>query len=172
MSRFSPILSSAQLGTLAQRGEERTAAVGDVLFRVGDRRYPFVAILEGEVAVLDEAGSEIVRHGPSGFLGEMNLLTGQTVFLTAVVTEPLRYIAVDRDALRPLLFEDGPLGDLLLAAFMERARRCSRSRESGSRFSARTRPRRLSGWSSSPVARGCRSPGVILGTLTTRRPAS
>ena len=39
----------------------------------------------------------------------MNLLSGQTVFLTAVVTRPLRYIAVDRDALRPLLFEDGPL---------------------------------------------------------------
>ena len=30
----------------------------------------------------------------------MNLLSGQTVFLTAVVTQALRYIAVDRDALR------------------------------------------------------------------------
>ena len=36
----------------------------------------------------------------------MNLLSGQTVYLTAVVTQPMRYIAVDRDALRPLLFED------------------------------------------------------------------
>src|SRR5256886_8153603 len=36
-------------------------------------------------------------------LGELNLLSGQTVFLTAVVTKPLRYIAVDRDALRALL---------------------------------------------------------------------
>jgi thioredoxin reductase (NADPH) len=56
-----------------------------------------------------------VRHGASGFLGELNLLSGQTVFVTAVVTQPLRYIAVDRDALRPLLFEDGPLSDLLLS---------------------------------------------------------
>ena len=45
---------------------------------------------------------------------------GQTVFLTAVVTQPMRYIAVDRDELRPLLFEDGPLGDLLLSTFMAR----------------------------------------------------
>ena len=105
---------------LGLHGEERTGAVGDVLFRVGDRRYPFIAIIEGEAAVLDAAGHEIVRHGSSGFLGELNLLTGQTVFLTAIVTQPMRYIAVDRDDLRPLLFEDGPLADLLLSTFMVR----------------------------------------------------
>ena len=116
----SPTLSPAQLESLAVLGEERTARVGDVLYRVGDRRYPLIAIIEGEVAILDAAGNEIVRHPTSGFLGEMNLLTGQTVFVTAVVTKPLRYIEVDRDALRPLLFEDGPLSDLLLSTFIAR----------------------------------------------------
>jgi thioredoxin reductase (NADPH) len=116
----SPTLSGSQLATLAELGEERSAAVGDVLFRVGDRRYPFVAILEGEVAILDSAGNEIIRHGASGFLGEMNLLSGQTVFLTAIVTRALRYITVDREALRPLLFDDGPLSDLLLSTFIAR----------------------------------------------------
>src|SRR5256885_5369953 len=116
----SPLLSKSQLATLALHGEERVAAVGDVLFRVGDLRYPFIAILEGEAAILDAAEHEIVRHGASGFLGEMNLLTGQTVYLTAVVTQPMRYIAVDRDELRPLLFEDGPMGDLLLSSFIAR----------------------------------------------------
>src|SRR5947208_5086793 len=100
------MLSASQLATLAELGEERTANVGDVLYRVRDRRYPFIAIIEGEVAILDAAGNELVRHGTSGFLGEMNLLTGQTVFLTAVVTQALRYIAVDRDRPRPLLFDD------------------------------------------------------------------
>ena len=113
-------LSVAQLETLARVGEERTAAVGDTLFKVGDARYPFIAILEGEAAVLDGAGHEIVRHGASGFLGEVNLLSGQTVYLTAVVTEPMRYIAVDRDVLRGLLFDDAPLADLLLSAFVAR----------------------------------------------------
>ena len=116
----SPLLSTSQLATLAEHGEERTAGVGDVLFRVGDQSYPLIAILEGEVAILDAADNEIVRHGESKFVGEMNLLTGQTVFLTAVATEPLRYIAVERDALRPLLFDDGPLSDLLLSTFMAR----------------------------------------------------
>ena len=116
----SPVLSDLQLATLAEHGEERTAAVGDTLFEVGDERYPFIAILEGEAAVLSAAGQEIIRHGPSGFLGEVNLLSGQTVFLTAVATQPMRYIAVEREALRPLLVEDASLADLLLSTFMRR----------------------------------------------------
>lgn len=116
----SRVLSASQLATLAEVGEERTAEAGETLFEIGDETYPFIAILEGEAAVLDGAGREIVRHGSSGFLGEMNLLSGQTVFLTAVVTEPMRYIAVDRETLRRLLFEDGSLSDMLLTAFIQR----------------------------------------------------
>jgi thioredoxin reductase (NADPH) len=72
------------------------------------------------VAIVDAAGNEIVRHGPSGFLGELNLLSGQTVFVNALVTEPLRYVAVERAALRALLNDDGPLGDLVLSTFIAR----------------------------------------------------
>jgi thioredoxin reductase (NADPH) len=120
MPSATSVLSAAQLATFRRHGEERSAEVGDVLFEVGDRRYPFMAILEGEAAILDAAGHEIVRHGASGFLGELNLLSGQTVYLTAKVTKPMRYIAVDRDVLRSLLFEDSGLSDLLLSAFMAR----------------------------------------------------
>src|SRR5690348_14373314 len=116
----SPTLSASQMARLAELGEERTADVGDVLYQVGDRDYPFIAIIEGAVAILDAAGNEIVGHGASGFLGELNLLSGQTVFVTAVVTKPLRYVAVDRDALRALLFDDGPLSDLVLSTFIAR----------------------------------------------------
>jgi thioredoxin reductase (NADPH) len=114
------VLSSSQLALLAEHGEERSAAPGETLFEVGDETYPFIAIREGEVAVTDGAGREIVRHGASGFLGEMNLLSGQTVFLTAVVVAPMRYIAVDRETLKQLLFDDSDLSDLLLSAFIER----------------------------------------------------
>src|SRR5207342_2506535 len=65
-------------------------------------------------------GNELVKHGPSAFLGELNILSGQTVFVNALVTEPVRYIAVERRALRPLLNEDGLLSDLLLSAFIAR----------------------------------------------------
>jgi thioredoxin reductase (NADPH) len=116
----SPTLSASQLASLREVGEERTAAVGDLLYQVGDRDYPCIAIIEGEAAILDAAGNEIIRHGPSGFLGELNLLSGQTVFVSAIVLEPLRYIAVERGVLRSLLYEDGPLGDVVLSAFIAR----------------------------------------------------
>jgi len=115
-----PVLSQAQLELLAEHGEERSAAPGDVLFRIGDRRYPLMAILEGEAAVLDPTGAEVIRHGPGGFLGETNLLTGQTVYLSAVATLPLRYIAVEREELRALLLEDGLLSDIILTTFIAR----------------------------------------------------
>ena len=41
----SPTLSPAQLESLAVLGEERTARVGDVLYRVVDRRYPLSEIV-------------------------------------------------------------------------------------------------------------------------------
>jgi thioredoxin reductase (NADPH) len=114
------VLSSTQLALLAERGEELTAEVGEKLYEIGDATYPFIAILEGEVAVLDGAGHEIVRHGASGFLGEVNLLSGQSVFVTAIVTQQLRYIALPREDLRVLLFDDPSLSDLILGALVER----------------------------------------------------
>jgi thioredoxin reductase (NADPH) len=114
------LLSPSQLAALAEIGEERSAPAGELLYRVGDRTYPFIAILEGVVAIIDAAGNELVRHGASGFLGELNLLSGQTVFVNALVIEPVRYIAVERSELRTLLNEDGLLSDLILSTFIAR----------------------------------------------------
>jgi len=114
------VLSGSQLALIAEHGEERTAEVGEKLYEIGEASYPFIAILEGEAAILDGAGHEIARHGANGFLGEINLLTGQSVFVTAVVTQPMTYIAVEREELRGLLFEDPSLSDLILGTFVER----------------------------------------------------
>ena len=116
----SPLLSPSQLAALADLGEERSASAGELLYRIGDRVHPFVAILVGEVSIVDAAGNEIVRYGASQFLGELNLLSGQAVFVNALVTQPLRYIAVERSVLLALLSEDGPLSDLILDTFIAR----------------------------------------------------
>jgi thioredoxin reductase (NADPH) len=115
-----PVLSESQFETLRDYGEERAAAVGDVLYKVGDPTYPLIAILEGEAAVFDVAGNEIIRHATGGFLGEMNLLTGQTVYLTAIVTEPLRYIEVERHRMRDVIADNEALADVLIGAFIAR----------------------------------------------------
>jgi thioredoxin reductase (NADPH) len=113
-------LTDAQLERLRAHGEERTAEVGDVLYGVGDRTYPFIAILEGEAAILDQRDDEIVRYGPHEFLGELNLFSGQTVYVTAVVTKRTRYIAVEREELRRLLFDDEQLSEVVTSAFVRR----------------------------------------------------
>jgi thioredoxin reductase (NADPH) len=128
------ILSSTQIELLAEHGEERTAGVGEKLYEIGDATYPFIAIREGEVAILDDGGNEIVRHAAMGFLGEINLLSGQAVFVTAVVTRPLRYIALPREKLRELLFDDPSLSDLVLGALVERRELLQRRQGVGPRI--------------------------------------
>src|SRR5260221_8918694 len=115
---LSPLLSESQIAALAKIGEERSAAVGDLLYQVGDRPHSLMVVLEGAVSITDSSENELIRHGPSDFVGELNLLTGQTVFVNAGVIESVRFIAVERDALRELLNENGQLSDLLLSAFM------------------------------------------------------
>ena len=110
---------------LAEHGEERTAETGEILFNVGDKSYPFMAIIEGEAAIRDESGRELISHGPSGFVGELNLLTGQTVFLTAIATKPMRYIAVPREELRSLLVDLGAQAFVLVAGQVQRKRALS-----------------------------------------------
>jgi thioredoxin reductase (NADPH) len=117
---LSPVLSQSQLETLGEHGRKHTVKAGETLYGIGEEIYPFIAILEGEVAITNAAGGEIVRHGPSGFLGEMNLLTGQTVFVNAVTTKPTTFIAVERDVFRKLLAEDNSLSDLVIATFVNR----------------------------------------------------
>jgi CRP-like cAMP-binding protein len=125
------VLSPSQLESLAEIGEERKARVGDALFRVGDASYPFMAILEGEVAILDADGDEIIRTGAGEFVGEMGLLSGQVVFASAIVTTPLRYIAVERDAFRELLFQDAKFSDLVLSEFIARRERLQTRQDVG-----------------------------------------
>jgi hypothetical protein len=52
MAARTAVFSEGQLAMLAEQGEELRAEVGDVLVRVGDRRYPLIAMIEGEAAVL------------------------------------------------------------------------------------------------------------------------
>ena len=68
----------------------------------------------------------------------MNLLSGQTVFLTAVVTEPMRYIAVEREELRQAAVRGRARSPTSSSPPSSSAASCcSSGRGSGSRSSAR-----------------------------------
>lgn len=116
-------LGPSELAELAAFGEERDVAVGDVLFRVGDRFYDFFVVLEGEVQVFrphDDGEVVVAVHGPARFLGELNLLTGQRLLGTARVTRPGRVLAIERPEFRRLMNAKPELADKIFRALVAR----------------------------------------------------
>jgi thioredoxin reductase (NADPH) len=119
-----PRLDDGQVAALETIGERRRVQRGDVLFGEGDAHYDFFVILSGQVAIVEgyDSGRErtIGVHGERRFLGELNLLTGQAAFLTAVVMADGEVLAVPPERLRELVTHDTNLGDLILRAFLLR----------------------------------------------------
>jgi thioredoxin reductase (NADPH) len=118
-----PRLNEEQLETLAALGERLEVESGDVLFREGDDSYDFYAVESGAVAIVQGFGAEdrvIAVHGRNRFLGELNLLSGQRVYLTAVVRDPGQLIRVPAQRLREVVARDQELSDLIVAAFLAR----------------------------------------------------
>ena len=118
-----PTLDESELAVLDALGSRRPVPVGEYLFREGDATYDFYVILSGAVDILVRSEGEervITRHGAGRFLGELNLLTGMRVFLSALVVEPGEVLVVPREALRHVIATRPSLGDKILAAFLAR----------------------------------------------------
>jgi thioredoxin reductase (NADPH) len=119
-----PELSDAQLAVLRRMGRARRVEVGDVLFRAGDPAYELTVIESGRLAVVDHYGEPdertIVTHGAHHFLGELNLLTGQRAYLTAVTVEPGVVYQVSREALRTVLAQEPTLSEIIMRALLLR----------------------------------------------------
>jgi thioredoxin reductase (NADPH) len=116
-------LDDAELAALRPLGVRRTVSAGEYLYREGDPGYDFYVVLSGAVEiVVSPDGKErvIARHSPGRFLGELNLLTGQRVFVSARVAEPGEVLAVPREALRRVIATNVSLSDKILAAFLAR----------------------------------------------------
>ncbi|MBV8463361.1 MAG: FAD-dependent oxidoreductase [Acidimicrobiales bacterium] len=141
-----PDLDAGELDFLRTVGVARQAEAGDYLYRQGDIGYDFYVVLAGQVEiVLETDGDEalIATHGPGRFLGELNLLTGLRVFVSARVTESGEVLAVPVDALRRIIATEPQLSDKILATFMARRSSlltgaASATRVIGSRFSPET----------------------------------
>ncbi len=142
-----PMLDGDDLRILEALGNRRSVARGEYLYRAGDASYDFFyAVVSGAVEIIVDSHGEkraITRHGARQFLGELNLLTGLRVLVTARVIEAGEVIAVPRETLRRLIATNPKLSDIILAAFV--ARRAllltgvaSPIRVIGSRFSPET----------------------------------
>ena len=122
-STRAPKLREDQIEVLRRYGETRKTEVGQVLFRAGDTSNDFFVVLEGEVEVIDDFAGEARTIGvfrAGRFLGELNMLTGQAMYLTAVVREGGEVLAIPRERLKEVVTEEPNLSDIILKAFLAR----------------------------------------------------
>jgi len=120
---LSPPLDAEQLALLSRYGQERPTTAGQVLFREGDRAYDFIVVLSGAVSVVDhEAGAvrELGTLGPGRFVAELNILTGERVFVTAVVREPGSVLVVPVDRLQEVITQNQDLSDVIVQVALRR----------------------------------------------------
>ena len=119
-----PRLGEEVLAVLEAAGERRPLVTGEILFRAGDPLSDFFVVVHGRVAIVDGFGSPAERvigvHGDMRFVGELNLVTGQPAFLTAVVHEPGEAIVLSRDELQAVVSANQQLGDVIVNAFIAR----------------------------------------------------
>lgn len=143
----SPVLDQAQLGVLHRYGSECDMAAGDLLFADGDMTYDLIVVLAGEARLVERRGQPgetvITTYGPSQFLGEIGLLTGQRAYLSAVASTAGRVLRVPVEQVRVVMAQEPGLSELILRTFLLRhsilTGRGSGLTLVGSRFDAGTR---------------------------------
>jgi thioredoxin reductase (NADPH) len=118
-------LTSEQLAALARRGTRVETSVGDVLYSAGDRDFDFIVVESGEVDVVRPAmpgdpEALIVTWGADHFLGELNLVTGQTAIATARVRSSGVIHRIAAPQFRELMADDAELSDLVLRVLLAR----------------------------------------------------
>jgi len=138
-----PSLDAGHIAAIEALGTRRSVGAGDYLFREGDATYDFYVVVSGEVEITVTAGGAdqvVVRHGPGRFVGELSLLSGSRVLVSARVVQAGEVVVLPRDQFRHLIATNPPLGDTILAAFIARrggllTRAATAIRVIGSRFS-------------------------------------
>ena len=83
-----PTLTEADMAVMDELGTRRPIAAGEYLFREGDVTYDFNVVVSGAIEIVTHDGTEeqiVAEHGPGKFIGELNLLAGMRVFVSARV---------------------------------------------------------------------------------------
>ena len=141
-----PKLTDEQLATLKSYGVRERTSVGQILATAGDVTYDLVVVLEGEVEcsdVHDGRARSLLIHKPRDFIAELDLLTGQRLYATFVVSQAGSIIRVPRTAVKSIIDVDASLGDLLVQTLFRRRETLLLLRSGmqliGSRYSSDTR---------------------------------
>ncbi|MGL4255999.1 MAG: FAD-dependent oxidoreductase [Microbacterium sp.] len=143
-----PRVSDEQIALLSPYGERRRLAKESMLFCAGDRDCGLFVVLGGKVRVVEEGGPQgtsrvIAVHGRGRFVGDLSMLTGQAVYVTAIAQTDVEVLEIASDRVKEAVTQNQAMGDLILRAFiLRRAIHANLGiglRIIGSRFSSDTR---------------------------------
>jgi thioredoxin reductase (NADPH) len=127
-----PRLGDELFGRLVAYGTPQQTRAGDVLFEPGDVDVDLIVVARGSVDVIrtetaDAPARTVAKVPAGGFVGELNLLTGQNVYLLCRVREAGTVYRVTPERLRQLMADDGELSDIIFRALIARRELLQRS---------------------------------------------
>jgi thioredoxin reductase (NADPH) len=124
-STASPRLGDELFARLVSYGTPQETRPGDVLFEPGDVGVDLIVVARGAVDVIrtqtaDVPAETVAKVDAGGFVGELNLMTGQNVYLLCRVREAGTVYRVSPERLRQLMATDGELSDIIFKALTAR----------------------------------------------------
>src|ERR1700756_5372615 len=128
----SPRLGDELFARLLTYGAPQETHPGDVLFRPGDEDVDLIVVDRGSVEVVrtetaDVPAETVAAVDAGGFVGELNLLTGQNVYLLCRVRSAGTVYRVPPERLRQLMANDVELSDIVFKALIARRELLQRS---------------------------------------------
>src|SRR5690349_10690923 len=128
----SPRLGDELFARLLAYGTPQETHPGDVLFTPGDEDVDLIVVDRGSAEVVrtetaDVPAAIVAVVDAGGFIGELNLLTGQNVYLLCRVREGGTVYRVSPERLRQLMANDVELSDIVFKALIARRELLQRS---------------------------------------------
>jgi signal transduction histidine kinase len=120
-----PKLSDEALSRLEPHGRKVHLNPGDIIFREGDPAYHFFVVLEGQIQVTKQVGSEehlLVIHQPGEFTGEISMITGSPALATGRSLGTSLVLEIAPDAFKRILAECSQGAAVILSAMAARSR--------------------------------------------------
>src|SRR6476620_5177609 len=119
-----PHLTPRDLDQLRPFGTPCSYEDGQVVFSAGDDAVDLFIVESGAMEILNPAqdNRSVVTHGPGQFSGDIDLLTGRPPLMTGVARGRTDLTRISGARVREVLNKVPHLGEILLAAALERRR--------------------------------------------------
>jgi thioredoxin reductase (NADPH) len=117
-----PRLTSTELALVKPLATPCDYADGETIFRSGQADIDLYIVESGQIEIRNPTDGDrpIVTHGPGQFSGDIDVLTGRPVIVTAVAQGATRVWRVPNSQLRALLNRVPSFGEKLIVAFTRR----------------------------------------------------